>query len=61
MMEVRKGRGDPTFINALVNGEVAPKAVLPVNPRRPEAGMDLTVELAVAVDLNDRSLVDRTW
>ena len=28
MMEVRKGGGDPTFINALVNGEVAPKAVL---------------------------------
>ena len=27
MMEVRKGRGDPTFINALVNGEVAPEAV----------------------------------
>jgi len=26
MMEVRKGRGDPTFINALVNGEVAPFA-----------------------------------
>jgi hypothetical protein len=24
MMEVRKGRGDPTFINALVNGKVAP-------------------------------------
>jgi len=25
MMKGRKGRGDPTFINALVNGEVAPK------------------------------------
>jgi hypothetical protein len=28
MMEVRKGRGDPTFINTLVNGEVAPIAAL---------------------------------
>jgi hypothetical protein len=25
MMEVRKGHSDPTFINALVNGEVAPR------------------------------------
>ena len=31
-MKVRKGGGDPTFINALVNGEVAPTAVVDLRP-----------------------------
>ena len=61
MTKVGKSHSKGTFAGAFGNDEDAPKAVLPVNPRRPEAGMDLTVELAVAVDLNDRSLVDRTW
>ena len=35
-MKVRKGGGDPTFINALVNGEVAPIPDLPALAPEPE-------------------------
>jgi hypothetical protein len=42
--------GQGTSAGAYSGDGLAPKAVLPVNPRRPAAGMDLTVELAVAVD-----------
>ena len=40
----RSGLGQQYALrDATPNGSVAPKAVLPVNPRRQAAGMDLTV------------------